>query len=207
MTTLRAIVTLLAGAVLVACSEPPPPKSVDELIADPILLEAVMVRCEADRAKTRYDSECVNARVATDRIAAREEAERRAEFEVQSERKRQALRRAQQAAAEARRRAAESRRLREEAEYLAQFGQLPPGAEPAGDSTDNAPGVVISPPPAEDSDGSDVIVTFDEPAPRPGNAAPPPADGSNAPAAETESQKDLSEIREELRRRNESGGA
>ena len=48
------------------------------------------------------------------------------ELEARSERKREALRRTQQAAAEARRRADEAERLRKEAEYVAQFGVLPP---------------------------------------------------------------------------------
>ena len=95
--------TLLAGvaALLAACSEPPPPRSVDEFLRNPIMLEAALVRCAQNRSATRYEAECVNAREANKQIAAREEAKRREEFEKQSERKRQALRRAQQAAATA----------------------------------------------------------------------------------------------------------
>ena len=112
---------MVVTAMLVACAEPPPPRSVDEFIHNPIVLEAVLVRCAQNRAEMRYEAECVNAREASEQIAAREEATRREAFEKQSERKRQALRRAQEAAATARRRAEEERRRQEEQDYLAQF--------------------------------------------------------------------------------------
>ena len=117
-----------------------------EFLDDPILLEAAVVRCAESRAETRYDAECVNARQAVSIIEAREERERAALFEEQSQRKRDALRRTQEAAAEARRRAEEAERLRREAEYLAQFGELPPADEEAGDAAEadgNVPGAVI----------------------------------------------------------------
>ena len=113
--------------ILAGCAEnAPPPRTVTEFVDNPILLEAAMVRCSRNRAETRYDAECINAREAVNLIQAEEEALRRAELEERSERKRKALRRTQQAAAEARRRAEEAERLRKEAEYLAQFGVLPP---------------------------------------------------------------------------------
>ena len=203
MMTLR--VTILVGGVLLlaACAEPPPPRSVQEFVDNPLVLEAALVRCARNRSETRYDPECVNAREANKLVAAREEAERRAEFEAQSERKRQALRRAQEAAAEARRRAAEAERRREEAAYLAQFGQLPPddseGTEEPG--TGNVP-IAVIPEPAEESTGS-----ADDNYREPLNMAPSGA--SNAPAAEevpepdAEPARNLDEIREELKRRSE----
>lgn len=138
----------LAAVLLTACSEEPPPRSVEEFIANPVVLEAVMVRCSRNRAETRYEAECLNAREAVDRILAREKALRRAELEAESERKREALRRTQRAAAEARRRAAEAARLREEAEYLAQFGEVPAELPPAEDPgpAGNAPVAVIPAP-------------------------------------------------------------
>ena len=117
--TLR--VTFLVGgvAMIAGCAEPPPPRSVQEFLDNPIVREAALVRCSRNRAESRYDAECVNAREANRIVTAKEVAERRAELEAQSERKRQA-------AAEARRRAAEAEKLREEAAYLSLFGQLPP---------------------------------------------------------------------------------
>ena len=201
--TLRVIISMVCLAVLAGCSEPPPPRSVQEFLDNPIVLEAALVRCARDRSETRYEPECVNAREANKVVAAREEAQRRAEFEAQSERKRQALRRAQQAAAEARRCAAEARKRQEEAEYLAQFGQLPPEDTQQSEleSTGNVPIAVLPEPaeePATSSDGS-----YSEPL----NVAPSGA--SNAPVVEVapepepDAPRNLDEIREELKRRNE----
>lgn len=134
-TTLIALATLLA---LAACDEEPPPTSVSQFMENPILLEATMVRCAENRAEARYDPECLNAREAVNRIAAREEEARRAELEAQSERKRQALRRAQEAAAEARRRALEEQRRQEEAELLGPFAP-PPEGEPQAQPRQDAP--------------------------------------------------------------------
>jgi hypothetical protein len=112
--------------LLSACAKELPPRSVDEFVENPILLEATMVRCAENRSQKKYDAECVNARDAVNRISAMQEKEQRAELEARSEQKRQALRRTQEAAAEARRQAAEAQRLREEAAYLGQFDAVPP---------------------------------------------------------------------------------
>jgi hypothetical protein len=180
------VILLCGGAFLVACSEELPPRSVQEFLDDPILLEAAVVRCAQSRAETRYEAECVNARQAVSIIEAREERERAALLEEQSQRKRDALRQTQEAAAEARRRAEEAERLRREAEYLAQFGELPPpedAADDAAETVGNVPGAVIPDEPAT--------------APAAGNTQDLPAtDGSNAPT-------DLNAVREELRRRGE----
>lgn len=139
------------------------------------MLEAVMVRCARNRVKTKYDAECVNAREAVGHIEVKEEALRRADFDVRSDRKRRALRRAREAAAESRRRAAANERLRQEAEYLAQFGIAPP-IESESDveiDTGNTPLAIIP-----DSD--------DQPQMSLGYGEPSPAtDGGNAPIAVT----------------------
>jgi len=183
--------------LLTACAEPPPPRSVAEFLENPIVLEAALVRCAQNRRESRYEAECVNAREANKVVAAREEATRRAEFEKQSEHKREALRRTQEAAATARRRAVEAARRREEAAYLAQFGELPPDADPAAAEPDagNAPTAVI-PEPVEEPGAGETTVYNEA-------LTEPAADAGNAPVAETEAPEDLDEIREELRRRNE----
>jgi len=120
---------LIVGGIslLAACSQERPPRSTQSFVDNPMMLEAAMVRCSQNRAGTRYDAECVNAREAVRIVETKEEAARKAELEVRSESKRQALRRTQEAASQARRRVAEEERLRKEAEYLAQFGlDLPP---------------------------------------------------------------------------------
>lgn len=195
MRTTYVTICFAATILLVACSEPPPPRSVQEFLDNPIMLEAALVKCARNRLESRYDAECVNARQANKIVMAEEEAERRAAFEEQSARKREQLRRAQEAAAEARRRAAEAQRRREEAAYLAQFGQVLEESKKTSevDQGGNVPGAVIPEPvpqPEEDSGYREPLLT-------------PASDSANAPTAEIESQTDLSDVREELRRRNE----
>ena len=103
MMTTRLTIWIGPVLLLAACAEPPPPRSVAEFLENPIILEAALVRCSQNRDESRYEAECVNAREANKLVAAREEADRRAEFETRSERKRQALRRTQEAAANCRR--------------------------------------------------------------------------------------------------------
>lgn len=200
----RYLTLLAAGIALIAgCSEPPRPRSVQEFLDNPLVLEAALVRCSRNRSETRYEAECINAREANKIIAAREEAQRRADFEAQSERKRQALRRAQEAAAEARRRAAEAQRRREEEAYLAQFGQLPPGesGQVDQDNTGNVPIAVLPEPVEENTDTAQQV--YREP------LSAEPSGASNAPTVavepepEADGTRNLDEIREELKRRNE----
>ena len=193
----RVSMLLCALALAAGCAEEPQPRSVNELLDNPIMLESLLVRCAQNRAETRYDAECINARQAVSIIEAREERQRRDSFEAESARKREALRRTQQAAAEARRRAAEAERLRKEAEYLAQFGELPPSAQDASATVDaaaNAPTAVI---PEADEGGAEAPVVVE---------STPPAPTGNAPGADTTPPEDLGAIREELRRRNEQSG-
>ncbi|MFQ5609021.1 MAG: EexN family lipoprotein [Woeseiaceae bacterium] len=192
----RATTLLACLAALVACAKEPPPRSVQEFIDNPLILEAALVRCTQNRAETRYDTECVNAREAVKIIEAKEEAQRRAAFEAESKRKREALRRTQRAASEARRRAEEARRRREEAEYLAQFGELPPANDDIEPGSGNEPIAVIP----QITNGETRSSDFSP-------VVPLPTAGSNAPVAEEtpvdETPRDLESIRDELRRRNE----
>lgn len=219
---------LLAPAVvaLSGCENEPPPRSVNEMMENPILLEATIVRCAENRAESRYDPECVNAREAIKIIEVREESARRAELEAMSARKREALRRTQAAAAEARRRAEAERRQREEAEYMAQFGESPitPAdrqvvtQSPGG----NAP-VAIIPEAPEPRQSQTITSPYDAPSSRnapvseaaterPASSAsapvaetPPPAEAAPPVEAREPETTDLEAIREELRRRSEDG--
>ena len=186
---------MLCGLILMTgCEEEQRPTTVAEFLDDPIILEAAVVRCALHRSETRYDADCVAARQAVSIIEAKEERVRRDLFEAESNKKREALRRTQQVAAEARRRAAESERMRKEAEYLAQFGELPPPPQGQGEvdaAAANAPGMIIPKP-------------VDEPADLPPMADPlSSTDGGNAPVAELETGSDLEAVRDELRQRNE----
>lgn len=187
---------LLAGCE----QEAPPARTVTEFVENPLLLEAAVVRCAKDRSASKYNQECINAREAVNRIQAKEEESQREELEARSERKRQALRRTQQASAEARRRSEESERMRREAEYLAQFGVLPPSEDQSEDTLPegNLPIAVVPD-----------MQTTNQPTQRSGDTLPA-VDGGNAPVAEPapeeEPAADLDEVREELRRRNEEDG-
>lgn len=188
-----------------SCTREPPPRSVSELMDDRLLLEAALVRCTRDRAATRYEVECVNAREAVKQIEAKEEANRRTELEAQSQRKRDSLRRTQQAAAAARRRVAEAEKQRQEAEYLAQFGVLPDSANGEAEPGANVPMAVI-PEAADEAVAEDTY--FETPSEEVITTELPATDGGNAPAAEMseENDTDLGSIRDELRRRNDESG-
>ncbi len=133
MTTTRLITVCGMLGLLAGCAEEPVPRSVDDFLANRILLEATMVRCGENRNASKYDVECVNAREAINRLAAEDDRARRENLQAQFERKRRSLRRTQEAAAEARRRATEARRRREEAEYLGIYDEnMPPSTDIGG---------------------------------------------------------------------------
>jgi len=191
------IASICVLAVLAGCGKEPPPRSVQEFVDDPILLEATMVRCGQDRSATRYDAECINARDAVDRIAAAREQERQQELEARSEQKRQALRRTQQAAAEARRRAQEAERRREEAEYYGEFEPLSPGDDASENPDATEP---------DRDNGDDRVPRSPLSELSPDDAATwLPADSSlqAEPGTSGDSETDVEEVREELRRRQE----
>jgi hypothetical protein len=89
----------LGAAILAsaACSPRPiPPMSVTDLMEDRVMLDGVLMKCNQNASKARTDENCVNARIAIERLASQsepaEEAKRAAEFE----RSREQLRMAQE---------------------------------------------------------------------------------------------------------------
>ena len=85
---MKLLPTLLAGLVAAACgAPPPPPRTVNDLVQDPAVLQGLAARCEADKKAKFTDVECANARRARDRLGGAEDAklreERAAEFERQ----------------------------------------------------------------------------------------------------------------------------
>jgi hypothetical protein len=78
-----------AAAVLVstaACSPRRiPPMTVTDLMEDRVALDGVLMKCNRDPEKARRDSDCLNARIAIERLAARVdpavEAKRAEDFE------------------------------------------------------------------------------------------------------------------------------
>ena len=187
----RLITAILLASLLSACAnEEEPPITVGQFMADPILLEATVVRCAHDRSATKYDAECVNAREAGNRLASDDREERRKELEAQSARKRQALRRTQQAATESRRRATEAQRQREADEYLGIIETVPDGNSPVQDLN----GGVVS---KTQTQRADVLRGN-----QPGVSVSPIVEDVPEDAAEA-GQTDIDSIRDELRRRQE----
>lgn len=88
------------GAVMLAtaaCSPKRiPPMSVTDLMEDRVTLDGVLMKCNRNPSKARNDSDCLNARIAIERLASKnqpaEEAKRAEEFE----RSREKLRLAQE---------------------------------------------------------------------------------------------------------------
>jgi hypothetical protein len=81
----------LAAAVLTAACSPRriPPMTVSDLMQDRVLLDGVLMKCNRDPGNTRSSSDCINARIASERLAARTdpavEAKRAADFEKSRE--------------------------------------------------------------------------------------------------------------------------
>jgi hypothetical protein len=138
---------LLAGLVLSGCSEPPP-RSVLEYVEDPVLMEATLLRCRLEPELRPDPISCDNARRAAQRLASAAEAERRAQLEAESERRRAERRAREEAESEAARRAEEARRQAEEAAYEGRWEPLPSAPDDAGDGAADAPLPRLEPAPA-----------------------------------------------------------
>ena len=91
---------MLCGVVLgsTACSPRKiPPMTVEDLMEDRVTLDGVLLKCNENPTKARTNTDCVNARIAIERLAAKDvdptiEEKRKAEFE----RSREQLRLAQE---------------------------------------------------------------------------------------------------------------
>jgi len=77
-----------AGLLCLLCGcEEPQPISFAEFMDDEFARDGTLIRCNENRAATRDDLECANARRAAAAIALREERARREALELESERK------------------------------------------------------------------------------------------------------------------------
>jgi hypothetical protein len=82
------------GAVILAmaaCSPRRiPPTTVTDLMEDRVMLDGVLMKCNQNPSKARTDSDCLNARIAIERLASQnepaKEAKRMEEFEQTRER-------------------------------------------------------------------------------------------------------------------------
>jgi hypothetical protein len=66
--------------------------TVSEFMEDRVALDGVILKCNQDPALARSDADCLNARIAVERLASQNEAAREAKREEEFERTREQLR-------------------------------------------------------------------------------------------------------------------
>jgi hypothetical protein len=96
----QASLQLLCCAAVVAVagcdSAPLPDRTAEDLMADPVMLDGVLMKCNGAKGTQRASVECKNARIAVDRLAKLREDEENAKREVAFERNRELLRQRQE---------------------------------------------------------------------------------------------------------------
>ena len=84
------------GAVILAatgCSPRRiPPMTVADLMEDRVMLDGVLMKCNQDQSKARTDSDCLNARIAIERLASQSDPAKEAKHMEDFERSREQLR-------------------------------------------------------------------------------------------------------------------
>ena len=134
----RLPLALAAGAILAACSEEPPARTIDYYMANELALESTLVRCNADRMRTRDDPDCINARKAVDRMAKMEEEAVRERRKAQARKERAKKLREERLRAEQHWRDGELRARIEVFERWVPSDQRPPAPDPEPDEADEA---------------------------------------------------------------------
>ena len=88
----------IAAVILVTAACSPrriPPVTVADLLEDRVALDGVLMKCNRDPVKARTDSDCLNARIAVERLAARIDPEAEAKKLEEFEKSREQLRAAE----------------------------------------------------------------------------------------------------------------
>ena len=88
----------IAAVVLMTAACSPrriPPVTVSDLMEDRVALDGVLMKCNRDPGKARQDSDCMNARIAVERLAARIDPEAEAKKLEEFEKSREQLRAAE----------------------------------------------------------------------------------------------------------------
>lgn len=119
-----------------------PPMTVDDLIADRVTLDGVLMKCNQNPSKARTDVECQNARVAIDRLAGQNEAAVEAKRAEDFEHTREQLRLAQEK--QRQEQAAKSKPV--DAYHLPLVPVEPPAPAPATPGSAATPGTTATPP-------------------------------------------------------------
>jgi hypothetical protein len=140
------------GAVILAtaaCSPRHiPPMSVNDLMEDRVTLDGVLMKCNQNHAKARTDSDCLNARIAIERLASQNEPAKEAKRREEFERSREQLRLSQ----DKQRREQEAReaKTRVDAYHLPLIPVEPPPAQTSPPAAETSSGNA-SPPVARES--------------------------------------------------------
>src|SRR5476651_1926959 len=69
-----------------------PPMTVADLMEDRVMLDGVLLKCNQDQSRARNDSDCLNARIAIERLASQSEPAKEAKHLEDFERTRDQLR-------------------------------------------------------------------------------------------------------------------
>ena len=117
-----------------------PPMTVTELMEDRVMLDGVLMKCNQNQSRARSDTECVNARIASERLANKNEPAIEAKRAEEFERSREQLRLAQ----EKQRREGQARKPKVDAYNLPLVPVETP--RPAAPANPNPPVVVQSNP-------------------------------------------------------------
>jgi hypothetical protein len=135
---------LAAMAALAAACSPRhiPPMTVADLMEDRVLLDGALMKCNRDPAMSRSNSDCLNARIAIERLAAQTDAAKEAKHAEEFEHSREQLRLSQ----ERRRQEQEARIPKVDAYSLPVIpaDPLPPKDEPSSSPKDDAPLATVS---------------------------------------------------------------
>jgi hypothetical protein len=89
---------LASGLALAAAACSPvrvPPPTVSDMMEDRVLLDGILMKCNANPALAQSSSDCANARIAVERLAKQNEAAELARAQQEFERSREQLRQAQ----------------------------------------------------------------------------------------------------------------
>lgn len=136
--TYKILATVAAVAILSACAKEIPPTSVEEFIADRVLLDSTLARCDLGSSETFDDRNCVNARRAVEKLWREQEKINSELREQESERKLRLLReqRDREAALEEQRRLAEEEAEKQRLYEGTDFGAVP---EASGETQEAPP--------------------------------------------------------------------
>jgi hypothetical protein len=87
--------SMLCAVVIAAAACSPrkiPPMTVSDFMEDRVKLDGVILKCNDDPARARTDADCMNARIAVERLAGQQDAVREAKSAEAFERSREQLR-------------------------------------------------------------------------------------------------------------------